>query len=192
MKGKKREPASDAAWLRANLNAERLRRKHRPYKGSEERRCTARKRDGTQCRAPRTKRDDGTLFSVCRYHGGVEPGTIKAKVRVMLSLENYLVARLAGLRTKLAAYGDVVQECREAYIRRRMENLIPSRYKAVRDKYKQPKPVYGQDRSWPEDKADSPVDSVNAAMANGGCSVPEVVADTTVNATSESEVVTGS
>ena len=101
-------PGSDAAWLAAEIKAERNRRRLRPFKGSPERQCTARRRDGTQCKAHRVKKEDGTLYSTCRVHGSAYK-TLEVQINCLVHFERLTRARLAGIVAKRA----ILEEQRE-------------------------------------------------------------------------------
>lgn len=92
---------TDEAWLRAELRADRRRRKWAPFKGEPERQCTATTRSGKRCRAPKAKRLDGTLNTVCRFHGGT-PKSLEQEIRALEGYARYKRAQLRGIETKLA------------------------------------------------------------------------------------------
>lgn len=94
---------TDAAWTAAELRAAKARAKWRPSKHTDERRCTATTRAGAQCKAPRAKRQDGTLATVCRMHGDHGPMTLEAQARSLERLVKWRSAQLRGAETKLAA-----------------------------------------------------------------------------------------
>lgn len=62
-----RQP-SEADWLKAQLEAEKARRRRKPPKGSPERRCLFFRSDGLQCQEDRFVRPSGALAPTCRTH----------------------------------------------------------------------------------------------------------------------------
>lgn len=102
----------ELAHLRAELRAEEGRRKHRPSKHTLERQCTATTRAGRQCKAPRAKRRDGTLATVCRMHGGTPPPTLEAQARSLERLVAWRQAQADGARTKLAGVREAIERAR--------------------------------------------------------------------------------
>jgi hypothetical protein len=96
---------SDEAYLRAELNVERARRKWAPYKGDPERQCTASCKDGHRCRGQRARRPDGVLSHVCRFHGGARFPSLKSLLGFRKCIEKSLVGLDARILSVLEAQG---------------------------------------------------------------------------------------
>jgi len=103
---------TDEAWLRAHTRAEKGRAKWRAFKGTPERQCTAKCRNGRRCLAPRLKRPDGTLAPTCRMHGSAPPKTLEAQALVLERLVKYRQAQADGARTSLARVREAMAKAR--------------------------------------------------------------------------------
>lgn len=66
----RRQPQpSEEAFLRSEVEAEKARRRRRPPKGTEGRRCLFLRTDGRRCHVDRYVKKDGSLAPTCRTHG---------------------------------------------------------------------------------------------------------------------------
>lgn len=100
---------SERAWLQAELQVAAGRAKWRPGKHTDERTCTATTRAGRRCKAPRAKRQDGTLAPVCRMHGDHGAMSLEAQRRSLEQLIRFRSAQLRGAETKLAQVLEAIE-----------------------------------------------------------------------------------